>query len=274
MSKRPAWWLPVLAKIWPITWNTAKATAWPVVGKLIAKLTVPFFSDPNLNITYLPINKEIKGAESSYLPQKVVEELIRRSAHRVIINRCTCRDALQCENHPVDFGCMLLGEGAKEIDPRIARHVSVQEAGAHLHRTIEDGLIPMAGRVKIDNYIWGVRDRGKLLTICHCCRCCCTILASAKYFPDQTADALRRLSGLAIRVDHDRCTQCGVCIDECFIGAYTMQDAEIVHDLSRCKGCGRCVAVCPEDALLAEVEDVDAAVDEVTGRISQMIDFE
>ena len=116
MSKRPAWWLPVLAKIWPITWNTAKATAWPVVGKLIAKLTVPFFSDPNLNITYLPINKEIKGAESSYLPQKVVEELIRRSAHRVIINRCTCRDALQCENHPVDFGCVLLGEGANHRD--------------------------------------------------------------------------------------------------------------------------------------------------------------
>lgn len=274
MSKRPEWWLSVLAKIWPITWNSARATTWPVVGKLIAKAAVPLFSDPNLNITYLPINKEIGGTETSFLPQQVVEELIRRSAHRVIIDRCTCRDAVQCKDHPIDFGCTLLGEGTREIDPRIARHVSVQEAIEHLHRTIEDGLIPMAGRVKLDNYIWGVRDHGKLLTICHCCRCCCTILASAKYLPNETADSLRRLSGFSIRVDQDRCTQCGVCIDECFMESFSMPNSEIVHDLSRCKGCGRCVSVCPEDALLPEVEDVDAAIAEVKGRIAQLIDFE
>jgi len=29
----------------------------------------------------------VKGAEASFLPEKVVEALIRQSAHRVIINR-------------------------------------------------------------------------------------------------------------------------------------------------------------------------------------------
>jgi UDP-glucose 4-epimerase len=274
MSRRPAWWLPVLARIWPITWNTARATTWPVVGKLISRLVVPMFSHPNLNISYLPLNIEVEGVQSSFIPYKVVEELIRRSAHRVIINKCTCRDAVQCKKHPIDFGCTLLGEGTKEIDPRIARHVSVEEAIEHLHQTLEEGLIPMTGRVKIDNYIWGVKDRGKLLTVCHCCRCCCTILASAKYFPDHTADALRPLTGLNIRVDGDRCTKCGICIDECFVGAFSIQDERLSHDPSRCKGCGRCVTVCPESAVAAEVEDLDAAIHEVTDRVSQLIDFE
>jgi ferredoxin len=56
--------------------------------------------------------------------------------------------------------------------------------------------------------------------------------------------------------------------------SFSVTDGELLHDLSRCKGCGRCVSVCPEDALTAEVEDVEAAIDEVTGRIAQLIDFE
>jgi len=161
MSRRPEWWLTVLAKIWPLTWISARLTTAPVIGKLVAALALPLFSKKNLNISYLPINLELSAPGSTPLPVAIVEELIRRSSHRVIIKRCTCRDAKQCVNHPVDYGCTLLGEGTREIDPRIARHVTVDEAIAHLHATVEDGLIPMTGRVKIDNFIWGVRDRGK-----------------------------------------------------------------------------------------------------------------
>ncbi len=110
-----------------------------------------------------------------------------------------CRDARQCEEHPVEMGCTLLGEGTREIDPRIARHVSVDEAIEHLHATLREGLIPMTGRVRIDNFIWGVRDRGKLLTICHCCRCCCTILNSGKYLPVSASAALVPLKGVDVR---------------------------------------------------------------------------
>ena len=273
MSKRPAWWLTVLAKIWPLTWISAKATTLPVLGPLIAKVTLPLFSGKNLDISYIPINENLAG-ESSFLPSQIVEELIRRSAHRVIINRCTCRDADHCENYPVELGCTLLGEGTREIDPRIARHVSVDEAIEHFHKTLAAGLLPMTGRVKIDNFIWGVKDRGKLLTVCHCCRCCCTILRSGKYLPRDAAGAIKKLDGLSISIDAEKCIGCGTCVEECFMGSLALIDEKALRDDETCKGCGRCATVCPQGAVTVHIESIDAAMTEVMGRIRKQIDFE
>jgi ferredoxin len=273
MSRRPEWWLYFLAKIWPITWISAQATKWPVVGGLIARLTVPMFSKKNLNISYIPINATVEGATSSPLPATIVEELIRRSSHRVIINRCTCRDAKQCKEHPVEYGCLLMGEGTREIDVRIARHVSVDESIEHHHKLVADGLIPMTGRVKVDNFIWGVRDRGKLLTVCYCCRCCCTILNSGKYFPPEAAKSLVMLKGIDIVVDNNRCTGCGTCVAECFIDAITLENGIARHNTETCKGCGRCATVCPGNAVSVLVRDMDAAVKDITGRIDSLIDY-
>jgi ferredoxin len=273
MSKRPEWWLTVLAKIWPITWLSARWTQLPLLGPIVKVLALPTFSKKNLNITYIPINRSISGAGSTFLPSRVVEELINRSSYWAVIKRCTCRDAMQCKKHPIDYGCIFLGEGAEEIDPRIARHVTAAEAISHFRRGLEDGLIPLIGRVKIDNYIWGVRDRGKLLTICLCCRCCCTILNSGKYLPREAADSLVRLKGFRINIDAERCTRCESCVHECFMGALTIEKEELHWGENRCKGCGRCVSVCPEGALNAEVEDLDAAIDEVMGRITRIIDI-
>jgi len=273
MSKRPAWWLPVLAKIWPITWKTAKATRWPIVGGLIARIAVPLFSDPNLDISYLPVNQDIRGSGTSYIPQAVLEKLIRASSHRVIIKKCTCRDARKCTEHPIDYGCMMLGDGAREIDERIAEHVSVDKALEHMRMCIDEGLTPMTGRVKIDNYIWGVKDRGRLLTICFCCHCCCTVLTSAKYFPQDSSDALKKLRGLEISVDHDVCTQCSKCIEECFINAISLDKGAVIHDEKLCKGCGRCVSVCESGATHATIKDVEAAVEELHTRIDSIVDY-
>jgi UDP-glucose 4-epimerase len=273
MSRRPEWWLKVLAKIWPITWISAKATNWPVLGPVVAKMSLPLFSGNNLNITYLPISAHVNGPGGMLLPVRVVEELIRRSSYHAIIKRCTCRDARQCQEHAIENACTFLGEGVKEMDPGIARHVTADEAIAHLHRCVEDGLVPMAGRVKIDNYIWGVRDRGRLLTICYCCHCCCTLLTSLKYLPKDAADSLVRLKGLSMTVDHELCDLCGTCISECHAEAIFIEGDRIVHDESKCKGCGRCASVCPQKAVNAEIENIDDAVEELMGRIERMIDI-
>ena len=275
MSRRAAWWLSVLAKIWPLTWNGAKATRIPVIGRVIAVFSTPLFSGKNLNITYIPINRQVEGAGSTYLPSTLVEEMIQRSSHRVIIHRCTCRDAMQCRVHDIETGCILMGDGAAEIDERIARHVSVEEAIDHFRNAVEDGLIPMTGRVKIDNYIWGVPDKGKLLTVCLCCRCCCTILQSGKYLPDRSADSLVRLESMRIEVTPDYCTGCGYCVDDCFMAALSINENGIVEwDGEACKGCGRCVSLCPEEALTAVIGNVDDAIDEVWGRMTSIIDFQ
>lgn len=273
MSRRPEWWLTVLAKLWPLTWMSAWATNWPVVGPIIARMSVPLFTGKNLNVTYLPLDAHIDGPDSALLPVQVVEELIRRSPYHAIIKRCTCRDARQCTEHPIDMACTFLGEGVKDMDPGIARHVTAEEAIAHLHRCVEDGLVPMAGRVKIDNYIWGVPDRGRLLTICYCCHCCCTLLTSLKYLPEDAARSLVRLKGLEMRVDHERCVHCGYCAEACPAECISIEGERVVHDDSKCKGCGRCASVCDQGAVRAQIEDVDEAIGEMMGRLEGLIDI-
>ena len=273
MSKRPGWWLPFLARIWPITWNSAKATRWPLLGGLIAKIALPLFSKKNLNISYIPVNRDLERADDTPLPREIVEELIVRSSHRVIISKCTCRDASSCKNHPVGYGCTLLGEGTRGIDPRIARHVSAEEAVEHLRRTLEDGLIPMIGRVRIDNFIWGVRDRGRLLTVCHCCECCCTLFRSGKYLPADAARSMVRLSGLSIRHDPGLCTHCGACAGQCFMGAVSVTGGSHNIDMDKCKGCGRCVTVCPQKALSLAIENREELIAELMGRIERNVNY-
>jgi ferredoxin len=55
--------------------------------------------------------------------------------------------------------------------------------------------------------------------------------------------------------------------------AISIDGDRLLRDESRCKGCGRCVSVCPEKAVKAEVEDIDAAVEELVGRLEPMADF-
>jgi UDP-glucose 4-epimerase len=274
MSKRPTWWLRFLSIIWPITWLSGRAYAVPVIGRILTILTRRLFSKKNLNLSYIPIHQEMSPAESIPLPQEIITALIRRSSHRAIINRCTCRDDRTCKKHPIDLGCMLLGDGAKEIDPRISRHVDIEEAISHLKEAIDNGLIPLIGRARIDNFLYGVRDRGRLLTICFCCRCCCTIFASGKYLPEEIAQRLVRLEGLHFTIDHERCSGCGVCVDECFMGALSLSDGKIVKNEIKCKGCGRCVDLCPEGALGMEWEDSKSVIDRILKRIENYITFE
>lgn len=251
-----------------------RATRLPYIGGAVERLLLPLFTGRNFNVTYVPIQENIDTGESVVLPRQAVEELIRRSSHRVIIHRCTCRDYNKCEDHPVTLGCTLLGEGTKEIDPRVARHVSVEESLEHLDATIKEGLIPLVGRVRIDNFIWGVKDRGKLLTICHCCPCCCVFFNSGKTMPAATVSSLVPLHGVSVLVDGEMCTSCGDCIDACFVGALSMVDGVVVRDEGLCKGCGVCVSACPEKAMRLDIADMDAAMAELLGRVTGLVDID
>jgi Fe-S-cluster-containing hydrogenase component 2 len=58
------------------------------------------------------------------------------------------------------------------------------------------------------------------------------------------------------------------------MGAISMSDGFPVHDTALCKACGRCEAVCPSGATRISIENLDAAVDELVGRIRERINFE
>jgi NAD-dependent dihydropyrimidine dehydrogenase PreA subunit len=273
MSIRPAWWMTLQALMIPLVNKMLRETRTTMLGRIAGWFTVPMLSGKNFNITYLPIHYRISDIGETLLPQVVLRELVRQSAHRAIIKRCTCRDGGKCGNHQVELGCLLLGEGAAEIDTGVSRHISVDEALDHVDRCVENGLTPFAGRFKADDYIWGVKDRGKLLTICFCCACCCVIRKHLRYLPEISKASVIRLKGLEIITDPERCNACGICTDACFMEARKITDGKLVYDPSRCKGCGHCLSICPEKAVSANVADIGDAVSEVWGRIDRLIDF-
>lgn len=275
MYWRPKWWLTFLARVWPVTNLSARATQLPIVGRYLGALVMPLFTGRNFNITYIPVNEELRGPESVNIPLVVLEELIRKSAHRVRIKRCHCRESKGCTAYPVEHACLHLGQDTIDHKPWIADALSVDEAIAHARHMVGLGLTPMIGRVKMDNILYGIPDRGRLLTVCFCCHCCCTVMASARYFPDKVKDSIVRLKGMKITVDEQVCKDCRTreCLDGCIVKAFSFEDGRVFHDAEKCKGCGWCVSLCPRKAVRAEVEDIGAAVDEVMGRIDSMIDY-
>ncbi|MGP8154118.1 MAG: DUF362 domain-containing protein [Smithella sp.] len=274
MSWRPKWWLEVLRIYWPLNHLAARATGIPVIGRIITVITSPLFSDKNFNITYIPVNANIEPAASEVLSRGIIEELIRKSAHRVIIKKCSCRDSKGCKNYPAEDSCLLLGYDTEFVSPCIARHVGVDEAVWHMNSMISKGLVPLTGRVRMDDFFYGVPNRGRMLTICFCCPCCCTILNSARFFPNKFRSGIVKLRGARIVIDANKCKTCGTCIDSCFMKAIFLENGIIKHDHEKCIGCGRCTVVCPEKASVVAMDNAGTAVDEILGRIKHRVNVE
>ncbi|HOT44522.1 MAG TPA: 4Fe-4S binding protein [Spirochaetota bacterium] len=273
MNKRPTWWFSFLRITWPITTLSARMTRWPVIGRIVASLARPLVTGKNFHVTHIPVNLNVKGAGSTHIPERVLEELIRRSAHRITINRCHCRDSEHCKHYPIEDACLHLGEGTSHLDPHIATPRSVEGAIAHMRKMIGLGLIPMIGRVRLDDFFYGTPNTGRSLTICFCCPCCCTIFKSTRYFPDDVKDSLVRLKGLRASINNEGCTRCGICVDECFTRALSLGDNGVVWDESLCKGCGHCATVCPEKVIAITVDNVEEAIQDIMGRINERVNI-
>jgi ferredoxin len=57
-------------------------------------------------------------------------------------------------------------------------------------------------------------------------------------------------------VKEEMCTGCGVCMDECPVGAISVGDGKARIDEGNCIRCGRCHDVCPEDAVRHDSERI------------------
>ena len=78
-------------------------------------------------------------------------------------------------------------------------------------------------------------------------------------------------------VNQDLCVGCGVCVDDCPVGAITLkEDQKAIIDEDECIRCGRCHEVCPEDAVRHDGEripqEVEANIEKTKGLLKHYND--
>jgi ferredoxin len=273
----PVWLVNLIKKTFPARFTVADWTHIPVIGKLIDRWL--FWEDDTIFLPrdaavergrqVLQVQQPIETPIQTVLPSQVMVHFIERANYLWIMDTCFCREAEQCEDYPIDLGCLFMGEAVLRINPKLGHLATKQEALDHVQRCREAGLIHLIGRNKIDTVWMGVKPGGRLLTVCHCCPCCCLWQVLPRLTPE-ISQKFTKMPGVRVTVT-DRCVGCGKCTrGVCFLDAIHLQDgrAEIAEG---CVGCGRCAEVCPEGAIEVSIED-DQFIEKAIARLSSSVD--
>jgi len=279
---RPLWLVTLVKKAFPTRFMLAKLTRKvPIVRKVVDHFL--FRGD---DIIYLPkdgvhlagviqIHQPVARVEEMILPSQIIEHFIEQASDIWIMNKCICRDAEECKDYPIDLGCIFLGKAVLQISPKLGRLATKEEALAHLERAHEAGLVNLIGRNRIDNVWLGAGPHGKLLTICHCCPCCCLWRVLPELHPEIGSN-VTKMPGVTVKVT-DRCVGCGACTRAvhghpvCFVDAIRLvEERAIIGDA--CRGCGRCVEICPQHAIELHVED-STFLEQTIARIAPLVDL-
>jgi len=240
----------------------AKLTRWPLLGRVMDKA---FFEgddiyvipkETSMRTMDVPMDIPMPEREDLVLPSEVVRHFIERSRYHFIMNYCICRTSAHCQDHPRELGCLFLGKAVLKIDPRLGRLVTNEEALAHIDRCERSGLVHLIGRNKIDSVWTSGRPKEDLMTICNCCPCCCLWKMLPQLDPEISVK-MKRLPGVSLSVDGERCTGCATCVEGCYVHAITLSDGRAIIDQGMCKGCARCAHLCPEKAITLHMEDMD-----------------
>ncbi|MBN1657920.1 MAG: 4Fe-4S binding protein [Anaerolineae bacterium] len=65
--------------------------------------------------------------------------------------------------------------------------------------------------------------------------------------------------GSFVRIDSERCSGCGACMEVCPTGALYLVDGRAVVDQALCRGCEACVTACPVGAIRLVTREEPAA---------------
>jgi len=257
-----------VAASWPLMEAAKRFSNVPLLKWIIN----PFFAYPYNEITPIPINAEIAMPQSTAVPSRILEEVLKRSSDIFVLDECICRGHLSCNHHPKDIGCIALGPATRRMHPSHGRFVSVDEGMAHVRRAAKSGLVASMAHVWIDPVAFWTVPFSRLMFICFCDDCCCLYRTHMKNRGPNLDRAYKRLPGISVSVDPDVCSGCGICAERCFIGEMKVVDGTAVVP-EDCKGCGRCVEICPAGALSLEMDDMDLLIDRMMERIGAVADI-
>ena len=218
----------------------------------------------------ITINQKIEGEPSEFLPTDVIKEVIRRCDDIVIMDTCLCRTSNKCEDYPQDIGCTFLGPTTRKIPRAISHTATAEEAIAHVDKADAAGLSHIIGRNKIDSVWMNARPGEGLLTICHCCPCCC-LWKVVPNLEDEIAEKITKLDGVEITYDEEKCKSCMNCtMDVCMFNALSANGKKIQIDPDSCRGCGLCINACKFDAL--SINYNDETIDNIINRMYNLIE--
>ncbi len=217
------------------------------------------------------INQKIESEGSEFLPTDIIKEVIKRSSEIVIMDTCLCRSSNNCQDYPQDIGCIFLGPTAAKIPKHVGKKATVDEALAQVDRADAAGLSHIIGRNKIDTVWMNIHPGKGLLTICHCCPCCCLW----KVYPNldsDISDKLEKLEGVSVELHDEKCKKCKKCLDEvCMFSAISFENNKISIDNDICRGCGLCVNACKFDAITIKYSD--ETIDNIVNRMEDLIEI-
>ena len=71
------------------------------------------------------LQKYWKGFQEA---RQVLDDFIDRAQQHVIMDRCICRNAFDCDNFTPEIGCLFMGETALKLPPGLGRRVTKDQA--------------------------------------------------------------------------------------------------------------------------------------------------
>lgn len=216
------------------------------------------------------VNSNLQLPEETSLPSQVLKDMIHRSRYHLLMNTCICRVSNHCEDYPQDLGCLFLGRGVMKISPKLGRLVSKEEALEHVDKCQKAGLVHIIGRNKIDSVWLNTGPKEELLSICHCCPCCC-LWKMAPDLPEDLGNSIRPMKGVVLEFKEELCNGCGKCTEgSCFVDAVTLVDKKAFIDRRKCRICGRCAELCPAGAISIKMEEyaIGRSVENLEGLVN------
>ncbi|MDZ7293882.1 MAG: 4Fe-4S binding protein [candidate division KSB1 bacterium] len=265
---RPLWFVELLKRGFAQRFRLARLSRVPLLGRIFDRLL--FAGD---DIIFLPrsevvhVHQSVAVPEQTVLPAQVVHHFIDVAQYHWIMNFCICRSAAHCQDYPIELGCLFMGRPVLQINPRLGKLVTRAEAHAHVERCRQAGLVHLIGRNRLDALWLGVKPGEELLTVCHCCPCCCLYRFLPSLAPFISA-RFARMPGVSVTVT-GACDGCGVCANGiCFVGAITLNGGRAAIS-DACRGCGRCAMVCPQQAIRLTMEG--DAIERTMARVSTAV---
>jgi ferredoxin len=253
-------------------WKLAKIERWAAQHSFWSrwiKLDLDVPPEEN-DAIIIPIQETIRGTESVILPYQILQPIIEKADGHFALNRCPCRNGEGCSSYPHDFGCLFLGTAVRDVPEQIGTQMDAAGAMQHVDQALKMGLVPMIVHASFDADLISVPYH-KMLAICFCCDCCCTVRHHMRSGPSTFDETVQRLPGLMVTIGED-CTACGVCHAECPVHAISFVDEISVIDQNRCKGCGVCISVCPEEAPQLHMDHTMDMIDLLMKRIRSRTD--